>query len=147
MRVLKRFVQLSAAERRILSRVFLVVGVARASLWLSPLEKARRLVARAAIGAAGDSVEQVVWAVRAASRYLPGATCLTQAMAAQALLTQAGFPSQIEIGFAKGQDQDEDDGALRHVRAHAWVVCYGQVVLGGQPGARYNSLVVWGQQE
>jgi len=90
MRVLKRFVQLSAAERRILSRVFLVVGVARASLWLSPLEKARRLVARAAIGAAGDSVEQVVWAVRAASRYLPGATCLTQALAVRALLDRHG---------------------------------------------------------
>jgi hypothetical protein len=37
-------------------------------------------------------VEQVVWAVKAASRSLPGTTCLTQAIAAQALLTHSGFP-------------------------------------------------------
>ena len=143
MRLLKRFIQLTGAERRILIRVLLVVGVARAALWVLPLERVRGVVARAAAGIAGDSVEQVVWAVRAVSRYLPGATCLTQALAAQALLAGSGFPAQVEIGVAKGGDEDE----LRRFRAHAWVVCHGQVVLGVQPEARYNSLVVWGQQE
>lgn len=88
-------------------------------------------------------MEQVVWAVRVASRYLPGATCLTQALAAQALLTHSGFPAQVEIGVAK----DSDEEKVRQFRAHAWVVCHGQVVLGGQPGPRYNSLTVWDQQE
>lgn len=92
------------------------------------------MVAKAATGATG-SVERMVWAVSVVSRYLPGANCLTQASAAQALLTQSGFPSQVEIGVAK-------DG-LRRLQAHAWVVCQGQVVLGGQQQSRYNSIIVW----
>ena len=80
---------------------------------------------------------QLVWAVKTVSRYLPGATCLTQAVAAQALLSQSGFPSQVEIGVAK------DKGDLRRLQAHAWVVCQGQVVLGGQQPNDYNSMVVW----
>ena len=54
-------------------------------------------------------------------------------MAAQALLTQSGFSSQVEIGVAK------DD---RRLQAHAWVVCQGQVVLGGQQPSHYNSIMV-----
>jgi hypothetical protein len=151
MRGLKRFAQLSASERRILMRVLLVVGVARTSLWVLPVEAARGAVSRAATGAAGDSVEQVVWAVRVVSRYLPGATCLTQAIAAQALLTHSGFPSQVEIGVTKDQKDDRDNvhnknkTDARGFHAHAWVVCQGQVVLGGRHVERYNSLMVWDQ--
>jgi hypothetical protein len=133
MRRLKRFVQLTGAERRILIRVLFVVGVARAALCVLSTDAARKLAAKAAAGAAG-SLEQMVWAVRVVSRYLPGATCLTQALAAQALLTQSGFPSQVEIGVAR------DD--LRRLQAHAWVVCQGQVVLGGQQPNHYNSIAV-----
>jgi len=139
MRRLKRLTQLTLAERRVLIRVLLVVGMARAALWLLPVKAVRRVVTRAATGVAGDSVEQLVWAVRVVSRYLPGATCLTQALAGQALLTQSGFPSQVEIGVAK-------DG-LHHLHAHAWVVCQGQVVLGGRDVERYNSLMVWDPAE
>ena len=133
MRRLKRYLQLTGAERRILFRVFLAVGVARAALCVVSTETARRVVGKAATGAAG-TVEQVVWAVRVASRYVPGATCLTQALAAQALLTQSGFSSQVEIGVARD--------SLRRLHSHAWVVCQGQVVLGGQPLDHYNSMIV-----
>jgi hypothetical protein len=134
MRRLKRFAQLTAAERRILIRVLVVVGVARATLCVLSTGAARKVTAKAATGASG-SLQQTVWAVGVVSRYLLGATCLTQALAAQALLTQSGFPSQIEIGVAK------DD--RRRLQAHAWVVCHGQVVLGGQQPNHYNSIIVW----
>lgn len=134
MRQLKRFIQLTGSERRLLIRVWFVVGVARAALWVLPTDAARRLAAKAATGTTG-SVEQMVWAVRVASRCLPGATCLTQALAAHALLTQSGFPSQVEIGVAKDE--------LRRLQAHAWVICQGKVVLGGQQPNHYNSMVVW----
>lgn len=136
MRRLKRFAQLTATERRILIRVLFVVGIVRAALSVVSTNAARKVAAKAATGASG-SVEQLVWAVRVASRYLRGSTCLTQAVAAQALLTQSGFPSQVEIGVAK---DDEDD--LRRLQAHAWVVCHGQVVLGGQQPNHYNSIIV-----
>jgi Transglutaminase-like superfamily len=138
---LKRLAQLSGAEKRILIRVWFVVGVARAALCVLPADTVRRVAAKAATGANG-TVEQLVWAVEIVSRYLPGATCLTQALAAQALLAHAGFPSQVEIGVAK--DKDKDDHRLL---AHAWVVCYGQVVLGGQRPNHYNSMIVWDSQE
>jgi hypothetical protein len=133
MRQLKRFTQITNAERRTLFRVFFVVSVARAALCVVSTETARRVVAKAATGSEG-TVEHVVWAVRIVSRYVPGATCLTQALAAQALLTRSGFPSQVEIGVAKD--------ALRRLHSHAWVVCQGQVVLGGQRPDHYNSMIV-----
>jgi Transglutaminase-like superfamily len=139
LKVLTRFAQLGWPERRILIRVLWVVGVARASLWVLPIEKARRMVAKVAAGSTGDSVHQVVWAVRLVGRCLPGATCLTQALAAEALLTGAGFSPHVEIGVAKDE--------LSGFQAHAWVVCHGQVVLGGQQVERYNSLIVWNRQE
>lgn len=138
MRRLKRFLELSGAERRMLMRVGGVVAATRAALWMVPAHMARRVAAQAAAGAVG-SVEQLVWAVRVVSRYLPGATCLTQALAAQALLARSGFPSKVEIGVAR------DEG--RRIRAHAWVVCYGQVVLGGPQASQYNSLTVWNRVE
>jgi Transglutaminase-like superfamily len=134
MRRLKRFVQLGGSERRILIRVLWVVGVARAALCVLTAGATRRVLGKAATGVAG-SVEQLVWAVRVVSRYLPGATCLTQALAAQALLAQSGFPSRVEIGVAKD--------ARSRLQAHAWVVCHGQVVLGGQQLNHYNSWVIW----
>ncbi len=48
MRRLKRFAQLTPSERRLLMRVLFVVGVARTSLWVMPVETARRAVSRAA---------------------------------------------------------------------------------------------------
>ena len=116
-----------------LIRVWFVVGVARAALCVVSTETARRVVAKAA-GGSGGTVEQLVRAIRIVSRFVPGATCLTQALAAQALLTQSGFPSQVEIGVAR------DD--LRRLHSHAWVVCQGQVVLGGQQLNHYNPMIV-----
>jgi hypothetical protein len=110
----------------------------RAALWFLSVDTVRRLSARVARGTAG-SAEQLVWAVKTVSRFLPQATCLTQALAAQALLSRSGFPSQVEIGVAK------DD--LHRLQAHAWVVCYGQVVLGGEQANHYNSVMSWEPQE
>jgi len=139
LRKLTRFFQLSRTERRMLLRVLLVVGVARGALLTLPMQRARRLVAKVASGSAGDSVQRVVWAVKAVSSCLPGATCLTQALAAEALLSHAGLSPQIEIGVAKDK--------LSGFQAHAWVVCHGQVVLGGQQLERYNPLIIWNRQE
>jgi len=138
MRRLKRFFQLTRVERRILMRVGFVVGVTRAALWLLSADSARRVSARVARGTAG-SLEQLVWAVKAVSRYLPHATCLTQALAAQALLVQSGVPAQVEIGVAKE--------GLHHLQSHAWVVCYGQTGLGGLQANHYNSVMSWEPQE
>jgi hypothetical protein len=70
----------------------------------------------------GHPIERVVWSVEAASRRIPRATCLTQALAAATLLANNGHAAVLRVGVAKN-----DDGSLR---AHAWVESDGRTVLG-----------------
>src|SRR5690349_8142491 len=99
MRRLKRFAEISWTERWLLLRAWFIVTIARASLWLLPMTAARRLAVTAtAVLAHEVSTPQCVWAVKVASRYVPRATCLTQALAVQSLLAQTGCDSQLEIG-------------------------------------------------
>ncbi len=133
---LKRFAGLSRAERKLLLRTLFVVGSIRAGLWVLPF----RVVQRQAFKARKkeerpQSVEQYVWAVRAVSRCVPGASCLTQALAAQVLLTQAGYAPRVEIGVAKNE--------RNQFRAHAWLVLGDQVLVGGMGVERYTPLVAW----
>lgn len=80
-------------------------------------------------------IDRIIWAIRAASRYIPRATCLTQALAAQELLSRAGHPSRVEIGVAKNED--------RKFAAHAWVTCGNRIVIGGPETTRYAPLLSW----
>ena len=137
MRRLKRCRELTAEEQILLLRVVITVIAARVSLWLLPVEAARKITTRSASMRA-ESVNQVVWAVRAASRFVPGASCLTQAIAAQAILARSGIASQVEIGVSKNESR---------FQAHAWVVCQGKIVLGERQIEHYNSLLVWEPQE
>ena len=66
-------------------------------------------------------VSRLVWAVRAASRRIPAASCLTQSLALHCLLTRAGHAAQIHIGVAK------DPTSKFH--AHAWVEHEGEPLL------------------
>jgi len=132
-RRLKRWLSLTAGEQVLLLRALFVVGLARLSLWTVSVNAARRIVAGSVGSGGATSVERLVWAVRVTSRYVPGATCLTQALALQALLAQAGHQSRVEIGVAKTADQLE---------AHAWVICRNQIVIGGPEIARYSRLAV-----
>jgi hypothetical protein len=79
-------------------------------------------------------VSQLAWAVAATSRYVPRATCLTQALALHILLRRAGLESRIHIGVAK------EDGIFR---AHAWVESQEQVVIGNCDLNQYIPILQW----
>ena len=82
----------------------------------------------------GESTARIVWAVRAASRYVPGATCLTQSLAAYLLIGRNGGAPRLHVGVMKE--------AAGHLKAHAWVVSDGVVVIGeGRDLARYTELL------
>jgi hypothetical protein len=101
--------------------------VIRATLWLQrPKPVIRRLVS------GGRHPEQVAWAVRVVSRVVPGASCLTQALAAQALLARSSEPPRLRIGVAQN-----GDGVFR---AHAWLEARGRVIIGGGELGRYARL-------
>ena len=77
---------------------------------------------------------RVGWAIPRAARFVPMASCLTQALAAQYLLARRGVASRIRIGVTQ-----EPDGSFL---AHAWLLSGGRIVVGGtsQSLARYKFL-------
>lgn len=132
-RRLRRFSELSCNERVLLLRALFVVTAARIALWTCPLPAARRIAAITARARTTHEVEQLAWAVTVAGHYIPRATCLTQALAIQALLMNAGHSSRLEIGVVKHS----------RFEAHAWVVCGGKVVLGAAEAGRYRPIFAW----
>ena len=129
MKKLRKFLRLPSADRRLLVKSTLLLGAVRLGLRLLPFQTSQRLLARMMPPTAElqevdqAAIDQVVWAVTVASRYVPAATCLAQAMAAQVLLSHRGHPTRLRIGVARS-----DDGQFQ---AHAWVECQGRVVIGG----------------
>ena len=76
-------------------------------------------------------VDRIGWAVRSAARFVPGATCLPQALAAEAILRRRGHPADLRLGVTRG-----DHG----VEAHAWVESYGRVIVGDGDLDRFEPL-------
>ena len=120
-----KVISLSGGERRLLARALLLVVAYRIALQVMPVCRIRKL----ASCPAGNSPalgklapDRVAWAVEAASRRVPGATCLTQALALQRLLAKDGHDAEIRIGVAKGEGGGLD--------SHAWLVCHGRVLAG-----------------
>jgi len=137
---LRKFLSLSPSERSLLFKAFTLLWGIRLGLWLLSFQTLRRLLARvtdfskAASHPDSPSPERYGWAVGVASRYVPKATCLSQALAAQVLLERQGHASQLHIGVV----QDEK----KELRAHAWLWCQGKVVIGESRLERYTPLLV-----
>jgi len=124
---LREFFRLDGSERRFLLRIGLLLWATRLGLWLLPLPTLRRLLSillpsKRIAETGSTTIEKIIWAVRVSTRYVPVATCLTQALVTQALLVQHGEPAVLQIGVAK-----DPSGNLI---AHAWVENRGCIVIG-----------------
>ena len=127
-------------DRRLLIKAALLVGAVRLGLWLLPfqvvlrmLEIPKRKIAELPKANPAAPLDRYIWAVKAASQYVPAATCLTQALATQTLLTKSGYRADLRIGVLKTKE-----GQLE---AHAWVESGGKIVIGDLPDlARYSAL-------
>lgn len=121
---------MSANVRRWVFRgkVWLLVAAIRAGLWVLPFTTVQRLVSRwgrhtARLERMESRAPQTLGrAVRDAARWVPGASCLTQALAAQVLLARAGHAHRLALGLRRG--------FAGELQAHAWVTCGEQVVIG-----------------
>jgi Transglutaminase-like superfamily len=129
MGLLGKFFRLPAADKRLFAKAMLLVWIIRLGLWLLPFRVIRKLVARpkwcdtpSSMPASG-LVDRIVWAVTVASRYVPLATCLTQAFVTKLLLARYGCYSILRIGVARSESG--------RFQAHAWVESNGKVVIGG----------------
>lgn len=121
-----KFLRLSAAERSLLVRAVFVLGATRLGLWLLPLRVVRRLLGATAQPASPIvtlTPAHIAWAVAVACRLIPRATCLPQALAAEALLVRSGYTAELRIGVAKTAQGER-------LVAHAWVESGGRVIVG-----------------
>lgn len=126
-----RIIQLDGLERRLCFAALMSVVLIRASLWTLPTARVLKIVDRIADRSLqkkakvnGAAPQQIGWAVRAVSRRVPKASCLTQALAARILLARNGHGSVVRIGVAK-----DEAGAFA---AHAWTEVDGVIIVGRQ---------------
>jgi Transglutaminase-like superfamily len=100
----------------------------RLLLWLRPAATGNH-VRPAAATRSHTTPGDVSVAVAFAARFIPAASCLPQALAAQRMLLRRGIPCRVEIGVSL-------DGGLA---AHAWVVA-GEVTVHGASTRHYHPL-------
>jgi hypothetical protein len=136
MQDIPRFLAISASDKLLLLRCVSVVAAIRLGLSLLSYRTLVRWLPKSSGTPPKDDDElrRVAWGVRNASRIIPRASCLTQALAAQFLLARSGRRSHIRIGVAK-----DTEGRFL---AHAWLISDGRVVIGGKSAElrRYRSL-------
>ena len=123
--------RLTQADYRYLAAAWGLLVFYRLSLALAPFRVVRyALPASRELSAPPWVLARTRWAVAAAAPGAFGATCLPQALAANALLSLQGYASVIRIGVRRG-----DAGAIQ---AHAWLVSGDRVVI-GDDGERLES--------
>ena len=135
---LRRFLAHPPEERRLFVRALPLVWTVRLGLWFFPFRTVRAGVERVARRPPGRpdpapaEAARIAWAVSSASRLAPSASCLTRALAAEALLRRRGHAADLRFGVAL-----DERGRLQ---AHAWIESEGGVLLGDHDLERFTRL-------
>lgn len=112
----------------------IIVVFVRVALYCTKFTKIRRFMIRTSAANAGNEARAYIIArsVRRAAAFVPKATCMTQALSAQAILSWFGVPTDLVLGAAravsKGTVPTDADGT----DFHAWLTWQGKVILGGE---------------
>lgn len=116
MGLLLKFARLEHRKRGLVAPAVLWIVVSRIALRVLPFRTVSALLERIPWPIPRPcSPEDVLWALHAAARRIPGTRCLAWALACRGLLQRAGIPSRVRIGVAKERG--------RRLVAHAWVEC------------------------
>jgi transglutaminase superfamily protein len=124
-----KFARLRPADRWLFLRIFTALVRVRLALWFRPFDRVREYAGRLGEKRVPDmsdrlSAHDLTSLVTVAACYIPRATCLTQALVADALLRRYGYAPELKIGVGR------DDNRFQ---AHAWVEIDGKVVIGDLP--------------
>jgi len=134
MKKVLKFLSLPYQKKKLLIQLLIAVIMIRLSLWLFPFKALNHWLCAFAATESDDQmvewnvVDNVATAIQACSRYVPYASCLTQALAARTLLGLKGQNSQLKIGVGR-----DEDGKFM---AHAWVEVDGKIIIGKLPNQR-----------
>lgn len=139
MKKILRFLFYPYPKKKLLGQSLFFLWVVRISLWLFSFKVLDRWLS--SFGSPGgyeqqtdpEVVDRVVKSVQACSRYVPYASCLTQALTARTLLQMRGQSCQLKIGVKKDEDEK--------FAAHAWIEVDGRIVIGKRPYHRDFSVL------
>jgi hypothetical protein len=132
MPLVRTLLRLGGRERQLaLQAAIVLAGITLALRFFPPLQWWLLRKAGRPVRSHMDRVspESISWAVTAAGRRIPGATCLAEAIAACWLARRHGHDAMLRIGVAPGCK----------VKAHAWVEC-GDKILVGDAGSQYEAM-------
>lgn len=122
------FCRLPESEQHLLMAALTLGASIRIALWFLPFRVVRTMIFEWSDASAVPyqtnraTVETIARSVATASRFIPSATCLVQALVTKVLLDRRGVSNDLRIGVAK-----EASGRLE---AHAWIEYQGEIVLG-----------------
>ena len=131
MNELRAFARLSRNDRVLLLQAFACLASCSVRLRFQGFAKLQAWATE--VGRGALAVDRLYWAVKVALRLMPAATCLCQALALQRLLARHGHISDLRIGVKKSSNG---------LRAHAWLVHDGRVLIGGSQSDQYKQLIV-----
>jgi hypothetical protein len=136
MRIARRLRRITPQRAALLAASSMLLLRTRFALWLLPWPRLLERVNPPIDGFASRfAVHELEWAVRIASRIVPRATCLTQALTLDHLLHRAGYSSLVRIGVARRSGP---------FAAHAWVEHGGMPLLSrADEIAQYAPLITW----
>jgi hypothetical protein len=127
MKTWRRFRALSASDRLLVVEAASLLLFVRTGLSLLPFSTVRRMlraIPRSERRSSPESARRVGWAVTSTAAQLPvRTTCLTNALAGEAMFTRRGWPCDLRFGVQRPDHHD-------FLEAHSWIEHDGCVVLG-----------------
>jgi hypothetical protein len=134
----RRVVGCVTTDRGMLISALVLLSATRVGLWVLPVRTVARCLGRLVPGRAGrvadpSLADRVAGAVARASRVVPGATCLPQALVAQALLGRHGLATRLRIGVVRDAGQE--------LRGHAWLEGQDGIVVGKDSAGQWSPLL------
>lgn len=136
MKAFNTFFHMTSQERTLVLRAVITLVSCGVRMRSQSFEQLQRWATQCGSGAA--RAEQLTWAIGVASRYVPGATCLSKALALQHLLSGNRHHSELKIGV------DNSEGRFT---AHAWLTLNDRILMGGTALENYKMLVAWSTRE
>ena len=134
---LSKFHHLPSREKILFIKAWILLGIVRLGLFLLRFTTLKKVLTTASLLMAKVDQElpedRLLWAVGTASRYVPKATCLAQALTAHLFLKQSRQQASLHIGV-KGSEEGR-------INAHAWVESRGKVIIGGPNPGDFTSLL------
>lgn len=131
--------------KKLFLQAYIIMSLIRLGLLLLPFSRLQNLIAKSqewsflAIASSEVTTRAIALALDRSSKYQPGnPMCLARALTSAVLMGIYSLPYQINIGVAKGENDQ--------IEAHAWVVSAGVVIVGNLPDlSRYTPMSSQGE--